>query len=124
MRSTLVEKEIYRKNDNVIISVKDEGACMTPEQIQNIMNDEVIISSTTVDKSRLANAGRLSLFAYLALNKNQRSQYALYLNFCPPTEASYISPPFAAVKTITPFLNLTLAEAPAVAATADACASN
>jgi len=41
-----------RENDNVIISVKDEGAGMTPEQIQNIMNDEVIISSTTVDSRK------------------------------------------------------------------------
>jgi signal transduction histidine kinase len=41
-----------RENDNVIISVKDEGAGMTPEQIQNIMNDEVVISSTTVDSRK------------------------------------------------------------------------
>jgi len=41
-----------RENDNVIISIQDEGAGMTPEQIQNIMNDEVIISSTTVDNRK------------------------------------------------------------------------
>jgi len=41
-----------REDDNVIISVKDGGAGMTPEQIQNIMDDEVIISSTTVDSRK------------------------------------------------------------------------
>jgi len=41
-----------REDNNVIISVRDEGAGMTPEQIQNIMDDEVIISSTTVDSRK------------------------------------------------------------------------
>jgi len=40
------------EEDHVIISVKDEGIGMTPEQIQNIMSDEVIISSTTVDNRK------------------------------------------------------------------------
>src|SRR5688572_26708298 len=48
----------------------------------------------------------------------------LNLNFCPPTEASYISPPFCCVYIITPSLYFAFAEAPAVAATADACAEN
>lgn len=41
-----------REMDHVIISVKDEGIGMTPEQIQNIMYDEVIISLTTTDRRK------------------------------------------------------------------------
>src|SRR5262245_53733455 len=40
------------------------------------------------------------------------------LNFCPPTLASYIRPPLAAVNTATPFWNLALADAPDLSATA------
>jgi hypothetical protein len=45
------------------------------------------------------------------------------LNFCPPTEASYIRPASPIVKTATPSAYLALAEAPDLRATADACAA-
>ncbi len=44
--------------------------------------------------------------------------YAWYLNFCPPTLASYISPPLAMVRIMMPFSYLAFAAAPAVTATA------
>src|SRR5215469_18304594 len=55
---------------------------------------------------------------------DKEDQNASYLNFCPPTDASYINPPFSWLNTITPSLYFTLAAAPAVTATADACAEN
>jgi signal transduction histidine kinase len=38
--------------NEVIIRVKDEGVGMTPEQIQNIMADQFIISSANIDKRK------------------------------------------------------------------------
>jgi len=38
--------------ENVIISVTDEGSGMTPEQIQNIMADQFIISSANIDNRK------------------------------------------------------------------------
>lgn len=39
-------------NKQVIISVKDNGVGMTPEQITNIMADEFIVSSANIDKRK------------------------------------------------------------------------
>jgi len=39
-------------NSKTIISVKDEGVGMSPEQIKNIMADQFIISSTNIDKRK------------------------------------------------------------------------
>ena len=49
-----------------------------------------------------------------------QSYNLLNLNFCPPIEASYMSPPFCMVNTITPSVYFTFAEAPSVTATAEA----
>jgi signal transduction histidine kinase len=40
------------EGNNIIIGVKDEGVGMTPEQIQNIMADQFIISSANIDKRK------------------------------------------------------------------------
>ncbi|MBL7745153.1 MAG: HAMP domain-containing histidine kinase [Chitinophagaceae bacterium] len=40
------------KNNVVIISVKDEGVGMTPEKIQSLMADHVVISSANVDNRK------------------------------------------------------------------------
>jgi len=45
-------------------------------------------------------------------------------NFCPPTDASYISPPFCMVKTIIPSAYSISLEIPSVTATAETCAEN
>ncbi|MBK6634996.1 MAG: ATP-binding protein [Chitinophagaceae bacterium] len=37
---------------NVVISIKDEGVGMTPEQINNIMADQFIISSANIDNRK------------------------------------------------------------------------
>jgi K+-sensing histidine kinase KdpD len=41
-----------QNDDNMIVIVKDEGVGMTPEQIQNIMADQFIISSANIDKRK------------------------------------------------------------------------
>jgi signal transduction histidine kinase len=41
-----------RENDSLVISVKDHGVGMTPEQIQNIMADQFIVSSANIDKRK------------------------------------------------------------------------
>jgi hypothetical protein len=41
------------------------------------------------------------------------------VNFCPPTAASYMRPPFCMVKTITPSTYLAFADAPVLTATAE-----
>jgi signal transduction histidine kinase len=41
-----------RADDQITISVKDEGIGMTAEQIQRLMADEVIITSANVDNKR------------------------------------------------------------------------
>ena len=38
--------------ENIIITVKDEGVGMTKEQIQNIMADQFIISSANIDNRK------------------------------------------------------------------------
>ena len=40
------------KEDEITLSVKDEGIGMTPEQIQRLMADEVVISSANVDNKK------------------------------------------------------------------------
>jgi signal transduction histidine kinase len=39
-------------NNHITISVKDEGSGMTPEQIQRLMEDQVVITSANVDHKR------------------------------------------------------------------------
>jgi signal transduction histidine kinase len=39
-------------NGNFIIRVKDDGVGMTPEQIQNVMADQFIISSANIDNRK------------------------------------------------------------------------
>jgi signal transduction histidine kinase len=41
-----------REGNSVIMTVKDEGTGMTPEQVQRLMADEVIITSANVDNKR------------------------------------------------------------------------
>ncbi|MFN8251828.1 MAG: ATP-binding protein [Ferruginibacter sp.] len=41
-----------RDESNTIITVTDEGVGMTPEQIQNIMSDQFIVSSTNIDNRK------------------------------------------------------------------------
>ena len=41
-----------QKNEQVVISVSDEGVGMTPEQIKNIMADQFIISSANIDNRK------------------------------------------------------------------------
>src|SRR6185369_2955015 len=48
----------------------------------------------------------------------------VYLNFWPPTEASYIRPPFCCVKINMPPVYFALPDAPDFAATAETCAEN
>ena len=40
------------QNDTTIIYVKDEGAGMTPEHVQNILADEIIITASSIDKRK------------------------------------------------------------------------
>lgn len=40
------------QNNNVVISVQDQGVGMTPEQIKNIMADQFIISSANIDNRK------------------------------------------------------------------------
>ena len=47
-----------------------------------------------------------------------------YVKVCPPIAASYIRPPLAMVNTATPCSYAASADAPAVTATAEACAEN
>lgn len=41
-----------RENDHITVAVKDEGAGMTPEQIQRLMADDVVITSANVDNKK------------------------------------------------------------------------
>ena len=41
-----------QENEHIIVSVKDEGAGMTPEQIQRLMADDVVITSANVDNKK------------------------------------------------------------------------
>ncbi|HNR17512.1 MAG TPA: ATP-binding protein [Chitinophagaceae bacterium] len=41
-----------REEEQVIVSVKDEGAGMTPEQIQRLMADDVVITSANIDNKK------------------------------------------------------------------------
>lgn len=41
-----------KENDFAIVSVKDEGTGMTPEQIQRLMEEDVVITSANVDNRR------------------------------------------------------------------------
>jgi signal transduction histidine kinase len=43
---------VLKTNEQIIISVKDEGIGMTPEQIQRLMAEDVIITSANVDNKR------------------------------------------------------------------------
>ncbi|MBL7723419.1 MAG: hypothetical protein JNK27_04685 [Chitinophagaceae bacterium] len=41
-----------RENDHIAVAVRDEGAGMTPEQIQRLMADDVVITSANVDNKK------------------------------------------------------------------------
>lgn len=47
-----IEVTARKENGDIIFAVKDEGIGMTPEQIQRLMADEVVISSANVDNKR------------------------------------------------------------------------
>jgi signal transduction histidine kinase len=42
----------FKENNKTFITVTDEGVGMTPEQIQNIMSDQFIVSSTNIDNRK------------------------------------------------------------------------
>jgi signal transduction histidine kinase len=42
----------HKENNKIIITVTDEGVGMTPEQIQNIMGDQFIVSSANIDNRK------------------------------------------------------------------------
>jgi signal transduction histidine kinase len=41
-----------KANDHIVISVKDDGIGMSPEQIQRLMADDVVITSANVDNKK------------------------------------------------------------------------
>ncbi|HRF16578.1 MAG TPA: ATP-binding protein, partial [Chitinophagaceae bacterium] len=40
------------ENGHIVVSVKDEGIGMSPEQIQRLMEDEVVITAANVDNKK------------------------------------------------------------------------
>jgi signal transduction histidine kinase len=69
----IISVEAHLNNEELTITVNDEGVGMTADQIQNIMSDEFIISSVNVDNKKGNGLGYLIIKDLLKLLQGELS---------------------------------------------------